>query len=976
MKKSEKSFSALVFFALIAFSVPCAYAESSSFLNETEVSLYNQMNFSYNSGFYPGALQFAQRIENEIPDSFFSGDALLVKGECLVRLGDSESAEDARKTLLEAIKLNSSDKEKLAASHFWLARYYEKSGDNENALLNYFESLKGKKYFYSAVLNSADIYSRIRDYENAIPLYETVLENGNEFSPEEYASSVLKISQCYNNSGFPEKTVFLYSEFSEKDFEKLGLEKTYFFGFTELAGEAYERSGNYRKAYELYCEVLESGEKSLSSDALKKAYLVSYNHRREVGEDPGKILESAQKNLSENPELLAEFWTRLATDAFSENDFRKSLGYFDEAEKNASLDLFLYALLYRAQIAAGKNPDEKSASKAEKMILESRSILNSENENLWKRESFVLLSRYAAVQKKWEDVKRYAENVSPLDEDTRFFLSLAYYSTGEYEKAENLLKNQNIELHALNLSRLGDFQDSAFVYRNIDEERGLSDEERLNYSKVLLFSGRYRESQIEAAKVKNPEGKYILALSQFNTWSWPFAEENFKSFIKNPGKSAADYVSYALFYLGYSQYRQGKTSEAYENLSRFVKNYPSHELYFNGELCAANSAVQNLKYSLASFHAENAVKAASDDIRKEEAVLLYSEILYETKKAREAVSLLEEFSGRKDGFGMKSLYQIAQIYEREKNYEKADETYKSVHERFRRDKDSFPARLSEEAMYRRGELYYNSAASDIGFYGKAVECFEEYTKAFPFGSFLDSARYFSAESLAKSGKTDRAILQFQTLIQKFPESTYIYSSEKNLVLLYRQKSDYRKAIEHAEKLISDFGEQAKSDGIENLVSDLKRLDSGKSEAIVLKENEFKKQGGLDSFEGRKAGTELVSLYSEKNVYEEDALSLAENLLSVQKKNIGKEFPFAARNAEFIGKKYRKDGRNKDSAEKYLEAAEYYKMSGESGKAAQSLYGSFEAFRAAGLSGDASETARLLRKLYPESREAKSVKVEE
>ncbi len=603
------------------------------------------------------------------------------------------------------------------------------------------------------------------------------------------------------------------------------------------------------------------------------------------------------------------------------------------------------------------------------MILESRSILNSENENLWKRESFILLSRYAAVQKKWEDVKRYAENVSPLDEDTRFFLSLAYYSTGEHGKAETLLKDQNLELHALNLSRLGDFHSSARIYRNIGEEGGLSDEERLNYSKVLLFSGRYRESQIEAAKVKNPEGKYILALSQFNTWSWPFAEENFKSFIRNPGNSAADYVSYALFYLGYSQYRQGKTAEAYENLSRFVKMYPSHELYFNGELCAANCAVQNLNSGLASFHAEKAVKAAADDIQKEEAVLLYSEILYETKKAGEAVSLLKAFSERKDEFGMKSLYQTAQIHEREKNHEKADETYKSVYERFP------SARLSEEAMYRRGALYYNSALSDQAFYEKAVRCFDEYTKAFPFGSFLDSARYFSAESLAKSGKADRAILQFQTLVQKFPESTYVYSSEKNLALLHRQKSDYRKALGYAEKLLSDFGEQAKSDGIENLVSDLRRLDSGKSEAIVLKENEFEKQGGLDSFEGRKAGTELVALYSEKPSFEENALSLAEKLLSAQKKNIEKEFPFAARNAEFIGKKYRKDGKNSDSAEKYLEAAAYYKMGGENGKAAASLYGSFEAFKAAGLSGDALETARLLKNLYPESREAKSVKVE-
>ena len=46
------------------------------------------------------------------------------------------------------------------------------------------------------------------------------------------------------------------------------------------------------------------------------------------------------------------------------------------------------------------------------------------------------------------------------------------------------------------------------------------------------------------------------------------------------------------------------------------------------------------------------------------------------------------------------------------------------------------------------------------------------------------------------------------------------------------------------------------------------------------------------------------------------------------------------------------------------------------KAASVLYAAVDAFNAEGLSGDANETAKLLQKLYPQSKQAKNVKVQE
>ena len=57
---------------------------------------------------------------------------------------------------------------------------------------------------------------------------------------------------------------------------------------------------------------------------------------------------------------------------------------------------------------------------------------------------------------------------------------------------------------------------------------------------------------------------------------------------------------------------------------------------------------------------------------------------------------------------------------------------------------------------------------------------------------------------------------------------------------------------------------------------------------------------------------------------------------------------------------------------YLKAAEFYRSMKNSSGAAASLYGAAEAFAADGFTGDARETAKLLKELYPQSIQAERV----
>ncbi len=933
------------------------------FALETDVSIFNELSSAYNSGFFPGAIQYSDKLASEFPDSAYIGSALAIKGECLVRLSNFD---DAYEVLSAAEKLDS-DLQLKNSTKYWLAKVFDYRKNYPEALSLFHEycvsSGEKGKYFPAAIFDSGVIFYKTSDFKNAIQNFEYVAKNGVRYSDADYYSALLKLADSYNKSGKAKKTIQLYSKI-----EKQKIPSVVYYALTEYAGDAYCALKNYKTAYEYYCVVLKSGEKSLAANALKKAYNVSSEHKKEVGLEPGSVLQEAQKNLSDSPELLAEFWTRLGTDTYFEGDFKKSSGYFDEAEKYANPQVLELIAMYRAEMTAGKNITNASAKNAEIQLLEAQKNQQKMENPKYVRDYNSLFAKYAAYQENWEDVKKYAPLGNPENERTNFYLALANYKTGNYSASEKLLEPSKNELYALSLARGQKLKDSASVYQNLEVEGKITPQERLNYSKVLILSGRYKESQIQAAKSGLNEGKYILGLAQFNTRSWPYAEESFSAFIKNADKKdsgQAMEVSYALFYLGYSQYRQGKSKEAFRNLNSFVNQYPSHELLWNAQMTAANAAIQMEKYSDAAKMAEKAVKSAKTTENKEDSVLLLAEIYSDSGEFNKAIEILLPYSTQKNNFGMKSLYQLALVYEKKKDFASADEKYKEVFTKFPEQK------LAEEALYRRGELFYG-----IQDFKTALERFSEYKNKCKNGSFTEAAWYYTADCMEKTGNNSGAILQNQALIKKFPESTYVYNAAKNLIGLYRAEGKYSDALENANFLLEKYNAQAKSDGIAEIAVQLKKLAGGKDEKIVQKETEYRNAGGNSTPEGRKIGTELAILYAESTQFSADAVKLAEQLLSLQEKSKNdSESLYAAQNSEILGQAYKSQQKNRQSAEMFLKSAKFYRICGKNDEAAGAMYGTYDAFLAAGMKADANATAKQLKELYPSSRQAKNVKTD-
>jgi len=629
-----------LFFIVVLFLIQVLYAE------ETDMALFNELTASYRSGFYPGAVEYASQLESAYPDSVFAGQALVMEGESLVRLGRSS---DAEKVLEKTGTLVQKNQKLSHACFYWKGRAQYAQRNYRDALLSFFNSCRisgpDGQYYSSAVLYSARSCYVLGLYEKAVDPFGYVVANGKKYSFADYEEAVLKLADSYNRTNSYRQTTDLYSTFPG-DFLSADVYEL----FSLYAGDAYSGQGQYRKAFELYSTVLAAGQKKFAASALQKAYTVSAEHRKEVGTDAGTVLVQAQSVLADSPGLVSEFWLRLGIDAYNRNDFEKAMQYLNSVADNAVDTVKQTAALYVAEIMfreTGPSAASVYLEKAEK------------DAELGEKDSSyaaytVLMLKYAALQEKWNDVKSYAAEITTADEKTRYYTASAYYNTGEYGTAADIIeKNSNenqdaqtLALYARTLVKLQRIPDALAIYVRMDKNGKINDAVRLDYAETLLLEGQPSDAYVQAVQSGEKDALYVVGLAAFNSRDWNSAEKYFSKYL---GTSAGSkYQQYALFYLGYAQYRLGESGAAYSSLAAFAEKYQGSELYWNARITAANAAVQNGNYEQAAVQAEEAVKTAPDVSSREKAVLLCSGIYADSGNYAKALSVLSPYTMQKN----------------------------------------------------------------------------------------------------------------------------------------------------------------------------------------------------------------------------------------------------------------------------------------------------------------------------------------
>ncbi len=919
---------------------------------DSDVQLYNDVKQSFKNGFYPGTVTAADTLQKEFPESSFIHSALAYKGEALIYM---ENYDEAVQSLEKAVShMHSGSAEIIRCNYLLgLASYsqqkYPVALEKFHTACILSQTNNNQEYYPAAVFYSGRAFYDLEKWQEAIPLFEYVVANGNQFDSSDYGESLQKLFICYNKTGSAAKTIELFNKLEEDKFEK-SVYMTLCFYYADACASLKKN----RESYDAYTRVLESGEKTLAVSALKKAYVISSENGIA---DSGEILSKTQEAFSDKPELLNEFWLRLAIDEFNAKDFEKSeiyLSNIEIEEFSEVTDVKLFKNIYLA-----KNQLEKHKSEAAEDFLSGMESYAKKSEAEGAADSYYSTLLQCKIQnQKWEEIPSvYAKIKNPGTAD-RLAVSSYYYKKGQFDKVDPA----SGELYASALCRLGKYNEACAEYAKLNSVS-------FDYALALFRTGQY-DKAVKTADISGAlERDYLAGLCFINQKAWKKSSERFASYIKQ-SSNRPEFNRLSLYYKGYAEYNLAEFKNSYSSFVRYCMEEQDSSKSSKGPVAspayllrayeyAVKSALQSGDFKNASIQAANLVRYSPDGEQKQKAVVLSAEIFADYENYDAALELLSPYTTGRDEFAAKTLFMSAQLYERQNKIGAADSAFRRVYEGLPR------TSLAEEAMYRSGEVYYSH-----GDYSQAYNRLNSYIYKYTSGRFSDAALFYSADCALRLGENDRCIMLNKTLLQKYPSSVYAYGANKNLLEAYYKQEEYSQSLEIARNLLRAFPEQAADDEIGKRVRELEKIVSGTDRRVAEKESEYIRLGEAGSVAGRNAGTELVRLYAESLSTQSEAYELAVKLFARQ--TGAEERANAAYNAEFIADYSRKNGNNKKAAEMYLKAAEYYRNVKDSSGAASSLYGAAEAFAAEGLAGDARETAALLKELYPDSIQAERV----
>lgn len=578
----------------------------------------------------------------------------------------------------------------------------------------------------------------------------------------------------------------------------------------------------------------------------------------------------------------------------------------------------------------------------------------------------LILGNYDEVLSLWEKGK---EGKNGYSEELKYFAACAYFSTEDYENCINLLKENSTDLLQIEQKNLlakayfktGNLNAAAKEYDFLNTNGKLSDDGKLDYAKVLYAKKQYKLA-----------GDLVSGLNKEEAWliagGCSLAQKKYAEASSYYGKVSGN--SQASYLKAYALYKSGKYAEAGQAFEVYVKTYEKDVWIYQGWKMVIQSWLMAGKYD----KAEENCKAYINLLEKEkntkilqETVLTLGDVYSDQKKYDQAIALFSKYDTHKnDVFSPLCMYKTAVCYENWGKITEASKAFSSVY-------DKYPVSFNaEECLYRAGEVLYLN-----GLYKEAAVKLTVYTDAFTKGEWTESALYYEFDCYVKTGNKTQALLLGNKIVNANNRGQTSYKAVvlEEMYNLHYEREDYEEALSCAKKLQSlkiSAGE-AEDTSLKNRISFMERILKGENKELVLAQADYENAGGKGTVEGRSKGSLYAQLLFRDEETKPMAVKLAGEILALQEKDVINEREGAAVNALILAEYFYEQNRKGEAAEKYLKAAEYSRLNGDDEKAAFSLYTAAECFLHLSKKGNATETANLLKELYPDSKYASAVR---
>lgn len=890
-------------------------------LSADERSLFREAESRFGSRDYEFALGRYTEFIEQYPLSALIPDVQYRKAQCLYSLGRL----DESFSLFERVEVRYPSTQYIEFVPLYKGLISFKKANHERAV-EYFSLFLSKGT--EAGRREALRYKGFSEYslgrsEAAIQTLTRLLELSGDAASEPQA--LLVLSSLYAQQGAYEKLGTLLSGIDSGGFDTATKER-----LTLYKAEALRAKGEEDAAVHVYRSLMDAAPQ-VSSVAFGRLF----TYYQQIGDDENleAVFLKAQVGLSGYPELLREFLLRIGIESYNQGKYELAQSYLLRVWKSADKASVSYLVpLYLSSIARKSGDAERGLQILEEYLAARKTPFDGEDNILFMQGSIYL------EEKQWEKaqsafsalIDRYPEfagsrNVAYLD-------ALCLYRLGRFAPALSRVQKvfseaqegshaaEYIRLRALINAKNGNIDgaiDDVRAYIPLHPEDMNA---RIDLIKLLFLKEDYASVLNEAAKLKAatpdfsvkysslyPLVTYFEGLALVATGDYGKAISSLSQ-LKASGTAFQLIHPYALFYLGWSYYRQSMYTESVNTFRLLAESYPEHELYPKALYFAGWSSYARGDFpSAEGFFGRYTRTEAREN--QERALFMYAKSIQAQKRYTDAGLMFKKLftDYPASSLAPDSMFEYGGILAQTGQIDEAVRQYKAIF-------SAYPeSPLAEDGMLRRGELLFSK-----GRYREARDAYYEHRVFFPKGRLMDASLFWGGMASLRAGEPFGAVLLWEKLIREFPKSAFRSDAIQQTAIVYADKGDYKKALTLYTELLASYPEDAaaiKADREAEKLS-LILLGLGEREAelqvIITRERRAETQAG------REAMIELGRLY----LYSDDATKqeIAFSLLSDVVANVQLDPATAARAQYYIGEFFFKKADMKRASAEFVKAA--------------------------------------------------------
>ena len=633
-------------------------------------------------------------------------------------------------------------------ARFLLGECYFKQEEYQLALVEYDRAVTipiKNEYIDDALLGSGWCYYLLGEYQKAAERFLKLIE---EFPQSNLALQAnYKLGRSYFKEKDYPKVIKVYKEFIEKypQFQRPEIEEIYF-----LLGQSYVWSEQYQEAEETFSKLFALYPEFELINEAKYFQSLSFFRQEKYQEAIIKlkelISEGEDKTKNENYYLLARCWLNL-------KEYDKAIEKLEDLKQLKVENSLLEKVIFDLGLAYSRQGDKERA------VLEFKEFIEKYPQ------SELIKSAHLELGKDLYNLKKY---------------KLALYELKEISTDEALY------LRGKAAEELGDQEERILAFEELREKFPQSDYSQEAYFKLGNYyynQKRYKEAIEEFKKISQifshssllSESYYWMGWSYFKLTEYQKASEYFKKVEEN--EENLELTQKAKFMTAESLYNLKDYQKAREEYINFIKNYPKTELSANAQYAIAWTFLENNEYESSIEEFKKLINVYPESKFVEEAQFRIGKGYYLLEKKDEASTELKKFIDvyTNSNFREEALYLLSQMYLGEEKW------MDSIIELERLVKEYPESKYFSDALYGLCLSYFKKDE-----YKKAIEVGEKYLKDYFQLQFGDDILYIKAICWEKLENQEKAIADYQSLISKFPQSSYIKGAKERLEALQKK----------------------------------------------------------------------------------------------------------------------------------------------------------------------------------------------